>query len=76
MFRIDGEDVRRAAAEFSGNPDVRFEYTVISNIYAGGLPPAEAGERHRGTGAAILEHRAAGNRLAHLLRTAEPAPRA
>jgi ethanolamine ammonia-lyase large subunit len=75
-FRITGEDVRRAAAEFSGRPDGRYEYTVISNVYEGGLPPAEAGSVIAERALAILEHRAAGNRLEHLLRTTEPAPRA
>ena len=31
------------AAAYSNNPDIRFEYTVISNIYSAGLPPLEAG---------------------------------
>ncbi len=42
VYRLDGP-AQAEAARFSGNPAIRFEYTVISNIYAGGLPPVEAG---------------------------------
>ena len=73
-FRIADEDARREAAEFSGRPDARYEYTVISNVYEGGLPPAEAGSVIAERALAILEHRAAGNRLEHLLGRAAPAP--
>jgi ethanolamine ammonia-lyase large subunit len=45
----------------------RFEYTVISNIYSGGLPPIEAGSLLVERACQILEHRAAGNRLESLL---------
>ena len=48
-------------------PGQRCEYTVISNIYAGGLPPLEAGAVIVQKVRQILEHRAAGNRLAALL---------
>ena len=59
----------RQAAQFGGNPAVRFEYTVISNIYAGGLPPAEAAGVIIEKVGAIVAHRAAGNRLEALLKT-------
>jgi ethanolamine ammonia-lyase large subunit len=68
VYRVGGEDDRRRAAEFSGNPAVRYEYTVISNIYRGGLPPGEAGGVIVEKVGEILEHRAAGNRLEALLR--------
>src|SRR5438552_12442631 len=42
VYRLGDETVRRRAAEFGGNPSVRFQYTVISNIYPDGLPPAGA----------------------------------
>ena len=58
----DGE-ARRAAAAFSGQADPRCEYTVISNIYAGGLPPLEAGAVIVQRVLQILAHDAAGNRL-------------
>jgi ethanolamine ammonia-lyase large subunit len=47
----------------------RFEYTVISNIYSGGLPPAEAAGVIVEKAAEILNHQAAGNRLEALLKT-------
>lgn len=51
-------------------PDVsptRFEYTVISNIYSAGLPPAEAASVVVEKVQEILHHRAAGNRLEAIL---------
>ena len=65
VLRLSGEE-RSQAAAFSGNPDVRFEYSVISNIYAGGLPPVEAGGVIARQALDILERGAAGNRLASL----------
>jgi len=66
-YRIGDEDVRELAVRFSGNPDIRYEYTVVSNIYAGGLPPLEAGSVVAEKAARILDLRAAGNRLEFLL---------
>jgi ethanolamine ammonia-lyase large subunit len=57
-------DERSDAAAFSGNADVRFEYSVVSNIHAGGLPPVEAGGVIARQALDILERGAAGNRLA------------
>jgi ethanolamine ammonia-lyase large subunit len=57
------EEARAAAAAFSGNAGIRFEYTVISNIYAGGLPPLEAAAVILEKVSQILKHGAAGNRL-------------
>lgn len=48
----------------------RYEYTVVSNIYAQGLPPAEAGELIAERARQILQHRAAGNRLEQALQLA------
>jgi len=67
VYTLRDEDARRKAAAFSGNPDARFEYTVISNIYSGGLPPLEAGGVIAGKVFEVLERRAAGNRLEALL---------
>ena len=65
-----GDDIaRNNAALFSGNTEVRFEYTVISNIYSGGLIPAEAGSVMAEKAWQILEKQAAGNRLEQLLKT-------
>jgi ethanolamine ammonia-lyase small subunit len=72
VYRLADPEARRAAAAFSGNRAVRFEYTVISNIYAGGLPPAEAAGVIVERAADILAHRAAGNRLESLLKAAAP----
>jgi ethanolamine ammonia-lyase large subunit len=63
VYRLTDAEAQRAAARFSGNPAVRFEYTVISNIYAGGLPPAEAAGVIVEKVADILRLKAAGNRL-------------
>ncbi len=70
-YRLDGEEEKQAAAEFSGNSDIAVEVTVISNIYAGGIPPLEAGSLIVEKTGEILENRAAGNRLATLLRDKE-----
>jgi ethanolamine ammonia-lyase large subunit len=66
VYRLSDPEARRAAAQFSGNPAVRFEYTVLSNIYAGGLPPAEAAGVIVEKVADILTRKAAGNRLEKL----------
>jgi ethanolamine ammonia-lyase large subunit len=63
VLRLSGEE-RSQAAAFSGNPDVRFEYSVVSSIHAGGLPPVEAGGVVARQALDILERGAAGNRLA------------
>ena len=63
VHRLEDGPVQRAAAAFSGHPAIRFEYTVISNIHEGGLPPLEAGGVIVEKALQILAHRAAGNRL-------------
>ena len=67
-YRLADPEVRQEAARVSGNPAVRFEYTVISNIYRGGLPPAEAAGVIVEKVGEMLAHRAAGNRLEALLK--------
>jgi ethanolamine ammonia-lyase large subunit len=67
VFRLSDPEAQKHAAAFSGNPSVRFEYTVLSNIYAGGLPATEAAGVIVGKAGDILRHRAAGNRLESLL---------
>jgi ethanolamine ammonia-lyase large subunit len=64
------DDVRDYAARFSGNRGIQFEYTVISNIYSGGLNPVEAGSVIAEKAKQILERKAAGNRLEELLKQA------
>ncbi len=66
VYRLSGP-AQLEAARFSGNAQVRWEQTVISNIYSGGLPPVEAGAVILETVLQILDHQAAGNRLASLL---------
>jgi ethanolamine ammonia-lyase large subunit len=61
-YRLD-DDAKKAAETFSGNPDVRYEYTVISNIYSGGLKPADAAVQIAERVNQILTSKAAGNRL-------------
>ena len=62
-------EAQEAAARFSGNDHIRFEYTVVSNIYAGGLPPVEAGSVIAEKAWQILSHQAAGNRLEAMIGT-------
>jgi ethanolamine ammonia-lyase large subunit len=69
VYRLGNPEVQREAARYSGNPAIRFEYTVISNIYAGGLPPAEAAGVIVEKVSDILARQAAGNRLEALLKT-------
>jgi ethanolamine ammonia-lyase large subunit len=69
VYRLADAKALAEAARFSGNPAIRFEYTVISNIYAGGLPPAEAAGVIMERVVDILTHKAAGNRLEALLKT-------
>lgn len=68
IYRLSDPEARAAAARFAGNARVKFEYTVISNIYSGGLPPLEAGAVIVERAADILSHKAAGNRLESLLK--------
>jgi ethanolamine ammonia-lyase large subunit len=73
VYRLGNPVAQNRAAAFSGNDAIRFEYTVISNIYSAGLPPVEAGSLSVEKVTRILEHQAAGNRLeAQLLVSDEP----
>jgi len=67
-YRLPDEHTRSVAARFSGNADIRYEYTVIFNIYSGGLPSIEGGSVIAEKAFTILKHRAAGNRLENLLK--------
>jgi len=67
-YQLVDEAARNRAAQFSGNAGIRFEYTVISNIYSGGLIPVEAGSVIAEKAWQILEKQAAGNRLERLLK--------
>lgn len=70
VYRLALPDAQSAAARFSGHPDIRFEYTVLSNIYRRGLPPTEAASVIVERILQILQHQAAGNRLEALLASA------
>tara|TARA_R110001583_G_scaffold19481_2_gene76174 strand:+ start:4067 stop:6277 length:2211 start_codon:yes stop_codon:yes gene_type:complete len=61
-YRVADEHQQQAAI-FSGNPDIEWEYSVISNIYQKGLPATEAGSVIAEKAIQILTHGAAGNRL-------------
>lgn len=63
VYRLGDSEAQQRAARFSGNASIQFEYTVISNIYAGGLPPAEAAAVIVDKVTQILKYQAAGNRL-------------
>jgi ethanolamine ammonia-lyase large subunit len=52
---------------FEAGKDQRYEYSVISNIYSGGLPPAQAGAQIAERAREILTYKAAGNRLEKML---------
>jgi ethanolamine ammonia-lyase large subunit len=71
VYRLADPTAQLEAVQFGGNPDIRFEYTVVSNIYSGGLPPAEAAAVIVEKACEILKERAAGNRLEALLGRAE-----
>lgn len=62
-YRLEDAETLSAAVAFSGNPDQRYEYTVISNIYSGGLPPEDAAGVIAERVQQILMSKAAGNRL-------------
>ncbi len=47
VYRLRDPAVQAAAARFSGNDSIRFEFSVVSNIYVGGLPPL-GGRRRAG----------------------------
>jgi ethanolamine ammonia-lyase large subunit len=66
-YRLSDHITQMAAASFSGNSQMQYEYSVLSNIYSGGLPPVEAGSAIAEKIFEILQHQAAGNRLENLL---------
>jgi ethanolamine ammonia-lyase large subunit len=67
-YRLRDAEVQKEAARISKNPHIRFEYTVLSNIYSAGLPPLEAGGVIVEKVGEIFNHKAAGNRLENLVR--------
>ena len=67
-YRLADAEEREKAVAYSGSRNIRYEYTLISNIYAGGLPAVEAGSVVAEKAIRILAHRAAGNRLEEILK--------
>lgn len=67
VYRLDNDKTRQIAEEFNNGVPVEFEYTVVSNIYHGGIPPIEAGSLLAERAIQILENQAAGNRLNAIL---------
>jgi len=63
VYRISDAETQKIAAAFSGSPKIAYEYTVLSNIYDGGVPPVEAASIVAERAWEILKFRAAGNRL-------------
>ena len=68
VHKLNDPNVRQQAATYSQNKAIGYEYTLITNIYAGGLPPVEAGSVAAEKAIQILTHRAAGNRLEDILK--------
>lgn len=68
VYRLNDTDVRKQAVKYSGSQGIRYEYTLISNIYMGGLPALEAGSVVAEKAIQILTHKAAGNRLEEIHR--------
>ncbi|MEQ1599930.1 MAG: ethanolamine ammonia-lyase subunit EutB [Methylotenera sp.] len=66
-YRLNDKSTQKTAANFSGNAKMRYEYSVLSNIYSGGLPPIEAGSVIAEKVFDILKFKAAGNRLENLM---------
>jgi ethanolamine ammonia-lyase large subunit len=66
-YRLNDTTTQKSAAKFSGNADMQYEYSVLSNIYSGGLPPIEAGSVIAEKVFDILKFKAAGNRLENLM---------
>ena len=69
-YRLADDEERNQAVAYSGSRNIRYEYTLISNIYAGGLPAVEAGSVVAEKAIDILAHRAAGNRLEEIFKGA------
>ena len=67
VYKLNDPDVQRLAAAYSQSPNIEYEYTLITNIYAGGLPSVEAGSVVAEKATEIMKHKAAGNRLEDIL---------
>jgi ethanolamine ammonia-lyase large subunit len=68
VYRLNDAKTREQAVAYSESRDIRYEYTLISNIYSGGLPAIEAGSVVAEKSMQILRYKAAGNRLEETLK--------
>jgi ethanolamine ammonia-lyase large subunit len=68
VYRLEDAETQEKAAAYSGSKEIRYEYTLISNIYSGGVPAIEAGSVIVEKSIQILTHKAAGNRLEEILK--------
>ena len=68
VLKLKDETARKKAIQYSDLETIQYEYSLVTNIYQGGLPPVEGGSVVAEKAMAILEHQAAGNRLEDLLK--------
>jgi ethanolamine ammonia-lyase large subunit len=69
VLKLKDQQAQKKAADYSEHHKIAYEYTLITNIYQGGLPPIEGGSVVAEKVMEILHHQAAGNRLEDLLKT-------
>jgi ethanolamine ammonia-lyase large subunit len=67
-YKLNDPDVQKRAAAYSQSPAIGYEYTLITNIYTGGLPSVEAGSVVAEKAIEIMKYKAAGNRLEDILK--------
>jgi ethanolamine ammonia-lyase large subunit len=68
VLKLKDSEAQKKAALYSELPNISYEYTVITNIYQGGLPPVEGGSVVAEKAMEILKYQAAGNRLEDILK--------
>jgi ethanolamine ammonia-lyase large subunit len=68
VLKLKDSDAQKKAAIYSQVSDIGYEYTLITNIYHGGLPPVEGGSVVAEKAMEILKYQAAGNRLETILK--------
>lgn len=68
VLNLTDPEAQKQAAMYSDLTRIQFEYSLVTNIYQGGLPPVEAGSVVAEKALEILRHQAAGNRLESLLK--------
>ncbi len=68
VLKLKNPEAQKRAAIYSDLPEIRYEYSLISNIYESGLPAIEAGSVVAEKVMEILHFQAAGNRLEDILK--------